>query len=43
MFYLVTADMNPISRLNAYVTNSKMPWEKDTATKEKVLLEVGSV
>lgn len=26
MFYLVTADMNPISRLNAYVTNSKMPW-----------------
>jgi hypothetical protein len=35
--------MNPVSRLNAYVTNAKMPWEKDTSTKEKVLMEVGSV
>jgi hypothetical protein len=35
--------MNPVSRLNAYVSNAKMPWEKDTSTKEKVLMEVGSV
>lgn len=35
--------MSPVSRLNAYVSNSKMPWEKDTGVKEKVLLEVGSV
>ena len=33
LFYMVTADMNPISRLNAYVTNAKMPWEKENAAK----------
>jgi hypothetical protein len=42
-FYIVTGDMNPVSRLNAYVTNAKMPWEKDSGPKEKVLMEVGSV
>lgn len=42
-FYIVTGDMNPVSRLNAYVSNAKMPWEKDTGVKEKVLMEVGSV
>lgn len=42
-FYIVTGDMNPVSRLNAYVTNAKMPWEKDTGAKEKVLMEVGSI
>lgn len=35
--------MNPVSRLNAYVTNAKMPWEKETTTKDKVLMEVGSI
>jgi len=25
---MATGDMNPISRLGAYISNSKMPWEK---------------
>lgn len=25
--YIVTADMNPMSRLNAKVSNTKLPWE----------------
>lgn len=35
--------MNPVSRLNSYVSNTKMPWEKDILAKGKVLMEVGSV
>lgn len=29
IFYLVTADMSPVSRLNAKVSNTKLPWESD--------------
>lgn len=26
LFYIATADMNPMSRINAKVTNTKLPW-----------------
>jgi hypothetical protein len=35
--------MSPVSRLNTYVSNAKIPWEKDTSVKDKVLMEVGSI
>ena len=27
MFFIATGDMNPMSRLNAKVSNTKLPWE----------------
>ena len=41
MFIVATADMNPMSRLNAKVSNTKLPWEN--SDKEKSFMEVGSV
>ena len=40
MIFIVTADMNPMSRLNAKVTNAKLPWENESG---KSFMEVGSV
>lgn len=37
---IVTADMSPVSRLNAKVTNTKLPWEADNNGK---FMEVGSI
>lgn len=39
MFLIATADMNPMSRLNAKVSNTKLPWENEG----KSFMEVGSV
>lgn len=40
VFYIVTGDMNPISKLNAKVSNAKLPWENESG---KSFMEVGSV
>jgi hypothetical protein len=40
-FILITGDMNTISRINSYMTNTKMPWEGDDIP--ETLLAVGSV
>lgn len=40
MYLIATADMNPMSRLNAKVTNTKLPWENESG---KSFMEVGSV
>jgi hypothetical protein len=29
IFLIATADMSPVSKLNAKVTNTKLPWETD--------------
>lgn len=39
IFIIVTADMNPVSRLKNKFSNTKKPWDKD----DKALMEVGSV
>jgi hypothetical protein len=39
MFFVGTADMSPASRLNAKVTNTKLPWE----TEGGKFMEVGSL
>ena len=38
LFFCVVSDMNPISRVDSYLTNMNMPWDK---TKDQVLLSVG--
>ena len=40
MFLIATADMSPVSRLNAKVTNTKLPWENESG---KSFMEVGSI
>lgn len=40
MFFIATGDMNPMSRLNAKVSNTKLPWENESG---KSFMEVGSV
>lgn len=40
-FLLITGDMNTISRINSYLTNTKMPWEGEDVP--ETLLAVGSV
>lgn len=39
MFYIVTADTNSMSRLNAKVTNTKLPFESEG----KTFMEVGTI
>lgn len=39
MFYLATSDTNSVSKLNAKVTNTKLPWENEG----KGFMEVGAV
>lgn len=41
VFLIVTADMSPMSRLNAKVSNTKLPWENPD--KSNTFMEVGSV
>jgi len=38
LFFSVTSDMNVVSRLDSYITNMNMPWDKHT---DQVLLSVG--
>ena len=38
--YLATGDTNPISKLNARVSNTKLPWENENI---KSFMEVGSI
>jgi hypothetical protein len=33
MFYLTTVDTSTMSKLNARVTNAKMPWENEASGK----------
>lgn len=39
IFLIATADMSPVSKLNAKVTNTKLPWETDNGK----FMQVGSV
>lgn len=38
LFFSVTSDMSAISRMDSYITNMNMPWDKKT---DQVLLSVG--
>jgi WD40 repeat protein len=38
LFFSVTSDMNALSRVDSYLTNLQMPWDK---SEEQVLLSVG--
>jgi hypothetical protein len=38
LFFSVTSDMNALSRVDSYLTNLKMPWDK---SEDQVLLSVG--
>lgn len=38
LFFSVTSDMSAISRVDSYITNMNMPWDKKT---DQVLLSVG--
>lgn len=40
-FILTTGDMNTISRINSYITNTKMPWEGEEIP--ETLIAVGTV
>ena len=40
LMFTVTSDMSAISRIDSYVTNMNLPWEKK---KDQVLLSVGVV
>lgn len=41
-YYAVTSDPNTVSRLDSYLTNLNMPWEKNV-DKDQALLAVGSL
>ena len=38
--YIATGDTNPISKFNARVSNTILPWENESA---KNIMEVGSI
>lgn len=39
LFYIATADMNPVSKFKSNVSNTKLPWESDG----KSVMEIGSL
>lgn len=41
VFIIITGDMNAVSRVNSYITNTKLPWEGDDIP--ETLIAVGSV
>lgn len=41
-YYSVTSDPNSVSRIDSYITNLNMPWDKKT-DKDQVLLAVGNL